>query len=186
MTSSRPSSAHITSLYLAGGLGAVAALIGLIGVFLDWVSVATVLGSIGRKGIDTDDGKLALGIVLLALLAVFFAIAFRSRGWFALFGIAGTGALALAIYDGRDAAERAADVNAEAEGLGHASVGAGLWLLGIAGGIMLAVSYWGYTAATYCAHEAAIVSQDEGDAPGEDVASEDRPELPPPDLTRRR
>jgi hypothetical protein len=98
--------------------------LGLFGVLLDWVTVETGFGSIGRKGIDTDDGKLALAVVLLALIAALFAAIFRSRGWFLVLGILGAAALGIAIYDGRDVSHRVGDLNSSvAAAIAHATVG---------------------------------------------------------------
>src|SRR3954471_3988992 len=82
---------------VAGVVGALAALLALLGVMLDWVTVETGFGSIGRKGIDTEDGKLALVIAVLGLVAAAFAAMFRSRGWFLVVGVLGGAALAIAI-----------------------------------------------------------------------------------------
>jgi hypothetical protein len=150
------SSAGTSPVVVAGVVGGIAALLGLVGVFLDWVSVDTAFGSIGRKGIDTDDGKLALAAVLIGLVAALFATMFRSRGWFLVVGVMGAVALGIAIYDGRDVSHRVANANEEAQGFVQANVGAGLWVLGVAGVLMLLCSLFGFNAARQ-AKEPAIV-----------------------------
>jgi hypothetical protein len=138
---------QLNAVVVAGIAAVLAALVGVLGVMLDWVTVASGFGEIGRKGIDTDDGKLALFVLLVGLLAALIAMASHGRGWFLIVGVLGAAATAIAVYDGEDVGRRVADVNASASGFVHASVGVGLWVLGIAGALMLVSSLWGYSAA---------------------------------------
>src|SRR5262245_6692843 len=133
---------------VAGALAWLGCSLGLLGVLLDWVTVTGGAGGeIGRKGIDTDDGKIALALVMLGFVAALFATMFRSSGGFIVVGLLGAGCLAIGIVDGRDAADRIANVDDSAAPAGffHASVGTGLWLLGIGGALMLVAAFMGFS-----------------------------------------
>lgn len=135
-------------LTVAGAVAGLGCALGVLGVLLDWVTVTGGAGGeIARKGIDTKDGKIALALLMLGFVATLFSAMFRSRGGFIVVGLLGAGCLAIAIIDGRDAANRLANVNIDAAPAGffHASVGTGLWLLGIGGALMLAAPFMGFS-----------------------------------------
>jgi len=143
---SEPTAANASSTSVPTVEGALAGLgcaLGLLGVLLDWVTVTgPVGGGLGLKGTDTDDGKIALALVILAFAATLFAAMFGSRVGFIIVWLLGAACLAIAIIDGRDATNRLANVNIDAAPAGffHGSVGIGLWLLGIGGALMLVAS----------------------------------------------
>lgn len=131
-SSSRPAAPGAATL--------VGAALIIVGVILPWVNVSLgEFGSVSVKGLDTDDGKIAIGIgVILAALGALM-IAKRTRG--VLLGV-GIAALVLGAMQTLFSVINLTDISGEAgESIG-ASVGIGLYvtlvgsLIALVGGIL--------------------------------------------------
>jgi hypothetical protein len=122
----------------AVALGASGALIGL-GSFLPWMTVL----SLSRSGLDGGgDGILTLAIGIILVLVAVASFAGTDLGGsgriLGLFG--GLGAVAIAILDGNDVANRITSVSSEYV---SGSIGMGLYVVGIGGVLAVLVALFG-------------------------------------------
>jgi len=106
-----------------GWLALAGAGIVVIGSLMPWVTVTTAFGTVSRNGID-GDGKIT------ALTALVFAAAFYfgTKAWHNV--LAGVLAVATAIVGIANVIDIYDNINsADLEGLGHASLGVGMWVV---------------------------------------------------------
>lgn len=124
-------------------MAAVAVLVGAVlaavGSFLPWLNINTAFGSISRNGMEGD------GIIVLVVALVVGLIAASRLGGAGIakganvFPLIGAMLIiAVAVYDHLEVNERISSVNADGV---LATVGAGLWLLYLAG-IVMAIGWW--------------------------------------------
>jgi hypothetical protein len=128
---------------LYGALG-----VSVLALFLPWLSIIG-LGSGSISGIDSGDGKLALGIIVVTAVAAFFLRDYNAKGqrvrharWLVL--LPASALAALFVYEIFNVSHAVSKANGAAGGFIHASVGSGLWLgliaaLVVAGSATLAV-----------------------------------------------
>jgi hypothetical protein len=117
-----------------GGITALAGSgIAAVGTLLPWVS----LGFISANGIDTDDGKLAMGLALVGAALAGGVLAWRRR-WLAIIGVlAALASLALVIYE----IAHVASTNVNAFGSSeHLNPGSGLYL-GAIGSVVATIGF---------------------------------------------
>jgi hypothetical protein len=123
---------------VALGLGAL--LIG-VGSFLPWITVSSIVSS-SRSGLDGGDGvlTLAIGIVLVLVAFANFSGGGLGPASRALSLLGGLGAIGIAIYDGIDVSSQIAGISSvDVSG----SVGMGLFVVGIGGGVAVLVALFG-------------------------------------------
>jgi len=118
---------QLTKNQMVAALGALAI---VIGSFMDWAKVQTILGSLSVSGFDAGDGKLTAAIGGVALLLFVFA-ANRSKAIVA--AILGAAAFGIGLYDYNNLTKKLGDVNDS--DFARASVGIGLYLV-IGGGAL--------------------------------------------------
>jgi hypothetical protein len=102
--------------------------------FLPWATIrAPFVGQLTKSGMEGGDGIISLALGVLAAALGFARLAGRRHR--ALFvGLVGVAALALAVFEIADVQSHFADIHASADGdLVITSVGAGLWVMGLAG-----------------------------------------------------
>ncbi len=104
----------------------VAGIAALVGSFLAWMSVVTVLGTVNYSGFDTKDGKITAAAAIATVALGYFGLAMRSRRT-VIFGVlAAVGGLAYSLYALNDVNDLIRYVNTDPEAT--ASVGNGLYL----------------------------------------------------------
>ncbi len=122
-----------TASPLDGYLLVAAAALVIVGSFSPWIKATAVLvGTVTRTGADGGDGWIA---ILLAVPLAIYGIRKLTTNHVPIPGrlsllfsvILG----ALTVYEISDAARRARDANQAFQGVGHASVGVGLWMLAV-------------------------------------------------------
>ncbi len=129
----------VNTAAIALGIGGVLV---AVGSFLPWIAVTSII-SASRSGIDGGgDGMFTLGIgVVVALVAVAnLRVAGLGSGSRVLALLGGLGAVALAIIDGSDIANRVASISSTYV---SGSVGMGLYVVGIGGGVAILVAIFG-------------------------------------------
>ena len=138
-----PAGSTMNTAAIALGLGG---LLVAIGSLLPWITVTSII-SASRSGLDNGgDGMFTLGIgVVLALVAfVNLRGAGVGSGSRVLALLGGLGAIALAVIDGSDVANRVASFSST---YATGSVGMGLYVVGIGGGLAILVAIFGSKAA---------------------------------------
>ncbi len=116
--------------------GALAA----VGSVMPWVTIVAFFGSISRSGVDDgNDGIVTLAAGALAVLAGIVSLSKRpARSFGVLLVLLALLAGAVAVLDLREVTDRVAMVNADADGAGRASVGAGLYVIAAGAIVMMA------------------------------------------------
>jgi hypothetical protein len=116
---------------IAGGITMIA------GSFLPWATATAFIGTLEVTGIDGGDGWIT---VIFGLLAIVVGARTRSgidSGAKVTFGIVGALTLALFLFEFSEVSSRVARAESVSEYSIDASVGVGLWLVGLAGVLML-------------------------------------------------
>jgi hypothetical protein len=105
-------------------LGVGACLVVVVGAFLPWAKLTTILGSLTKSGIDGGDGWISAGAAALSIIA----FTKNRRGDYIGAMVLGLLAAAVGLYDVVDISKFVDRVESEGEGLATASVGVGLWM----------------------------------------------------------
>jgi hypothetical protein len=120
--------------WLIVGAGAV-----ILGSFMPWATVTAVfVGTINASGVQGGDGWIA--IALAVPLLVFGIRSARSRARIPVWWTVALGLLLItfSVFEVTNVSNKISSVNSRASGLGHASVGYGLWLV-VVGAIAVCV-----------------------------------------------
>jgi len=112
---------------------------GILSAFLPWIT-APIVGSV--SGIDGPDGWLVVGIFVVALLIGLTgnrsqSLSFGGRAGVAIFGIAGTALAAWKISSIYEMKSSGGNSNLEVALSNAISVGAGLWVMAVAGALLV-------------------------------------------------
>ena len=113
-----------------------------VGSFLPWITVSSLF-SLSRSGLDGGgDGIFTLGIGVVLVLVAVVSFAGAGLGWYSrLLGLlGGLGAVAIATMDGSDLANRLATVSSAYV---SGSVGMGIYVVAIGGGVAILVAILG-------------------------------------------
>lgn len=122
----------------AAAVALIAGLLIAVGAFLPWISATSGFGSVSRSGMEGPDGLLAVGAGVVAAVSGLAGLSSarpKAAGVGPLIGGIVGGFIALANY--LDVADRVSGINTEFGEFGFASVGAGIWTIGL--GALLAL-----------------------------------------------
>lgn len=121
----------------------IGAVVALVGLFTNWVTINLGFASTGVHGIDTDDGKLALGALAVAVVTAIIGYAKREYGWTIASMLAGLALAGIAIYDGVHVHRAVKDISdGQADLSSLVGVGTGIYLVVIGGGVIVASALW--------------------------------------------
>jgi hypothetical protein len=123
-------------VYPIAWIGVVAAVCALIGSFLPWASIVTVLGSVDVAGTH-GDGKITLGLALIGGAALFAAMYGRG-GSATIAGVLGAVGFAVSFYDFSNLNDKLGAVDSR---YATADVGAGLFMCLIGFGVLTACAF---------------------------------------------
>jgi hypothetical protein len=111
----------------------------IVGSFLPWAKVIAVfLGEVTVNGVDGGDGYFAIGLSVPLIVFALRKLSSGARvptGWALTISVILVG---FSVLELGDASNKITKANSDAEGFGHVSIGAGLWVL-LAGAVLALV-----------------------------------------------